>query len=54
MKSLLPPTAFEFFGIKWFWSGNVQRAGGAPTGGLKEGKDGATLPWGPLQMSLCR
>lgn len=30
----------------------MQRASGAPTGGLKEGKDGATLPWGPLRC-LC-
>ena len=32
----------------------MQRASGVPTGGLKEEKVGAALPWGPLQISLCR
>ena len=53
-KSQLPPKAFEFFGIKWFRSGNVQKASGVPTGGLKEEKDEAALSWGPPQISLYR
>lgn len=52
-KPPLPPKAFEFFGIKRCRGGNVHRTSGVCTGRLKGGKDGATLPQGPLQMPLC-